>query len=91
MSWKRSNKHAVEYGEDELTEMILNYLAAHPDALDTLEGIAQWWLMHEHIRAEVERVISALQLLIEQGLVNEIRKGDLRLYQLKSSPVIAIA
>ena len=39
--------------EDQVAKDILAYLAEHPQAMDTLEGIAEWWLMRQHIRVTV--------------------------------------
>jgi len=53
---------------------ILNYLRDHPQAKDTVEGIARWWV---HEDAQVVR--DALRLLQEEGVVE--KKGQL--YQLR--------
>jgi len=62
---------------------ILRYLVRNPEAKDTLEGIAQWWLGGEmRRRVTVER---ALSLLLSRGLVLETRrKGLLPYYGLVS-------
>ena len=53
---------------------ILAYLAANPDAQDTLEGVAEWWLLEQQIRTKTSDVKDALDRLISKGLVIE-RKG----------------
>jgi|WetSurMetagenome_2_1015567.scaffolds.fasta_scaffold227570_1 hypothetical protein len=45
---------------------ILLYLQKHPEAKDTAEGIAQWW-----IREDVKIVEKALQLLAEEGVIEK--------------------
>lgn len=55
-------------------QAILRYLDSHPAAMDTLEGIAGWWLQrewHERMFAEVER---ALDLLLSRRLILETRR-----------------
>ncbi|CAB1080685.1 hypothetical protein D1AOALGA4SA_8364 [Olavius algarvensis Delta 1 endosymbiont] len=48
---------------------ILAYLADHPDADDTIEGIAQWWLLEQRIRQQIPVVEKALAVLVEKGFV----------------------
>jgi hypothetical protein len=70
--------------EEKLAEAILEYLAEHPQASDTLEGIAEWWIMRQQIRVEAARVAKVLRRLTESGLVEEIGKGKkTRRYRLK--------
>jgi len=63
--------------EREIARRILQYLAAHPDAKDSLEGIAQWWI--ERGRGEtpgggLERAVAAL---CAEGLILETRRPGL--------------
>jgi hypothetical protein len=70
--------------EEKLAEAILKYLAEHPQASDTLEGIAEWWIERQRIRAEVTNVTKVLRRLIESGLLEEIGEGENpRRYRLK--------
>ena len=70
--------------EEKLAEAILEYLAEHPQASDTLEGIAEWWIMRQQIRAEVATVAKVLRQLTASGLLEEIGKGKkTRRYRLK--------
>jgi len=62
----------------EIAKAILRYLVNNPEAKDTLEGIADWWLEGERgKRTKVERAIS---FLVSQGLVLETRRKGLRPY-----------
>ncbi len=71
--------------EEKLAEAILEYLAAHPQASDTLEGIAEWWIMRQQIRVEATSVARALRQLTESGLLEEIGEGENpRRYRLKA-------
>ena len=53
---------------------ILKYLAEHPQAQDTLEGIVQWWLPEPGIKRPPAQVGEALAELVGKGLMLE-RKG----------------
>jgi hypothetical protein len=70
--------------EDDLDRKILDYLKQNPSAEDTLEGIAQWWLLEQQIRIETARVQAALKQLVDHKLLIVRRGGDGRIrYRLK--------
>ena len=48
---------------------ILRYLLRHPNAQDTLEGIAEWWIMEEQIYQKYREVEEALKILVNQNLI----------------------
>jgi len=52
---------------DEISLRILSYLAENPEATDTPEGIAQWWLLEREIRDQSAAVERALAALAEEG------------------------
>ena len=54
-----------------IAQEILAYLAEHPSAQDTLEGIVHWWLMERKIKYNHMLVAEALDELIERGLILE--------------------
>ena len=53
---------------------ILSYLVQHPDARDTLEGIAEWWVFAQKIDTRTLQVKEALGEMVSRRLVIE-RKG----------------
>ena len=68
----------MQVKEDHLTEVvdaILRYLASHPDAADTSEGIAKWWVPTER-GVDTDAVRSALARLDAQGLVHRRINAD---------------
>lgn len=48
---------------------ILAYLSENPDAQDTLEGIAEWWLSEKTVKPNITVVGEALTELVDRGLV----------------------
>lgn len=62
----------------EVALKILNYLAEHPNAADTVEGIVQWWLLEREIVEEEEKVGQALDLLVRKGLLVSVQAADAR-------------
>jgi hypothetical protein len=72
---QRSGSAAAERA---IAREILGYLENHPEAKDTLEGIAEWWLSHRrHERRAVERAVA---LLLSYGAILETRRRGLPPY-----------
>ena len=64
--------------ESETAHEILAYLAEHPEASDTLEGIVEWWVLEQEIKYEIEMVRKAVAELVQQGILLEEKTGDSR-------------
>lgn len=54
---------------------IMRYFLDRTEAADTLEGIARWRLMQQSIERTVDETASALHLLVERGVIEEVRTG----------------
>ena len=68
---------------DEISLRILSYLADNPEATDTPEGIAQWWLLEREIREQSAAVDRALGELVAAGwLVRVCNAGSPSRYRL---------
>ena len=61
-----------------VAKAILAYLLEHPDAQDTLAGVAEWWLPEEEANTQLAIVKDALDQLVTQELVLERRSKDLQ-------------
>jgi hypothetical protein len=69
--------------EEAMAATILRYLQSRPDAADSLEGIAQWWLLRAWSEYQLAAVERALALLLARGLVHETRRtGQPPYYQI---------
>ena len=66
----------------QIANEILGYLIAHPDAQDTLEGIAEWWLLEQKLTHQAALVSEALAGLVSEGLVVERNARARRYYKL---------
>jgi hypothetical protein len=77
-------KDYFDLNEEELRRAVLAYLAEHPRAMDTLEGISAWWVRRHQIRVGVERVSRVLLELTRRGVLEEVESGEHRYYRLKS-------
>jgi hypothetical protein len=61
---------------------ILLYLASHPNAGDTLQNIAKWWIPFERLLPRWSIVEEALAYLVAQGLLTEtILPGGQKFYK----------
>lgn len=83
MQDKPTPRKAKRLREQEITEAILEYFAEHPNASDTLEGIAEWWIMRQQVRVEIEALAKVLRQLTGAGLLEKIGRGSQALYHLK--------
>jgi Fe2+ or Zn2+ uptake regulation protein len=54
-----------------LDQRILKYLQERPQACDTLQGIASWWVMCQQVNDSIIGVQQVLETLKAQGLVRE--------------------
>jgi hypothetical protein len=60
-------------GKNDIARQILGYVTRHPDAQDTLEGILKWWLMEQQIIYHKNVVQSAVDQLVQDGLLIEVQ------------------
>ena len=63
-----------------MARSILQYLQGHPDAKDTLEGIAQWWLLKEWTERKYHQIESSLSYLVAEGLVIQRKREGMPPY-----------
>ena len=68
--------------DDQVADAILRYLAGAPDAMDTVEGGTEWWLMRQRVRDDVESVERALDALVARGVLETVGAGSQRRYRL---------
>ena len=50
---------------------ILRYFLSHPNAVESLEGIARWRLLEEAIQRKILETEAALNWLVERGFLTE--------------------
>ena len=68
-------------GDAHVKALVLGYLDDHPTAMDTLDGIAEWWVLRQQIDIEVRRVARALAALVSDGLIEECEQGGIRFFR----------
>jgi hypothetical protein len=76
----------AEPRKSHMAQAILAYLIDHPQAHDTLAGIAEWWLLEQHIKTQTAALKDALAELVTAGMVLERKGKDSQVhYQINSS------
>src|SRR5436309_4324707 len=55
---------------------ILDYLASHPDAQDTVDGILHWWVLDACVRKWAPKIAETVAQLVEQGFLEQKRSAD---------------
>jgi Fe2+ or Zn2+ uptake regulation protein len=61
---------------------VMCYLAEHPQAMDNVQGIAEWWVMRQQVRVEVETLVKVLEQLVDEGLIEKVDSANGPLYRL---------
>jgi hypothetical protein len=67
--------------EARIRQEILDYLSEHPHAMDSLEGIATWWLPRHEARADIGLVVRALEALQVQGWLERVGDAERPLFR----------
>jgi hypothetical protein len=88
----RDHPHGIDTvleggGDVQLRTLILGYLDDHPTAMDTLDGIAEWWVLRQQIEIEVRRVSRVLAALVSDGLLEEHEQGGIRFFRRRAAAV----
>jgi hypothetical protein len=81
----RPQDQAEELRQLVVRELVLRYLAAHPDAMDTVEGIAEWWVAREQLRVDLERLAVVLGRLTTDGVLEEVTVAERQVYRLRDA------
>lgn len=70
-----------------IVRSLIRYLRDHPQASDTSEGIAHWWLAADHPQVSLPAVEAALAWLEAQGIVESLHAADGRVrWRSRTSP-----
>jgi hypothetical protein len=69
--------------ERTVAQAVLDYLTSNPDAMDTIEGIANFWLPLRETAVEVRLLQKVLDCLVSDGLLEALNTGDNRQYRLR--------
>lgn len=77
---------ATDHTVSTIAEEIARYLAAHPEASDSLDGIRRWWLARLRYEEAADLVRQALARLEAEGTVTRtVLPGGAIVYQAAAS------
>ena len=68
--------------------MVINYLLDKPDAMDTIQGIAEWWILKEQVKLTIKKVNNAIDYLLEKEYLKTVDyDGQDTYFQLNKSKI----
>jgi len=67
----------------EIADSVLDYLRECPHAMDTVDGIADWWIVRARVRTDMILLTQVLEQLTSTGVLEQVGSGDARRYRLK--------
>ncbi len=79
------NQAVSDAPADSLADLIVGYLRDRPGAMDSFRGIAEWWLMRQQLRVELDRLRTVLMQLRQDGILEAEGVGPEQRYWLKAS------
>ena len=65
-----------EWRRSRIARALLNYLRKFPDAQDTIDGIAEWWLPDQRIRSAPPALKGALNEMVSRGFIFQNKGKD---------------
>lgn len=69
---KTSKDDAATEPSITIARRILRYLKSNAGSRDTIEGICEWWLLHDRIEETVSHISNGVAWLMTKGYLSEI-------------------
>lgn len=69
--------------EEELARAVMRYLGERPQAMDNVQGIAEWWVMQQQFPVEADILQRVLEELADQGRLERVDSINGPLYRLR--------
>ncbi len=83
---KGNGRSAPAVAMPETARDVLSYFLRHPEAADSLEGVARWRLLEEALHRNLAQVERAVRWLVDEGfLLRDERAGTSVLFRLNLS------
>ena len=75
----------ADESESDLYRAVVQYLDENPEAMDTLDGIAEWWVMRQRIRTCVDTIARVVSQLVDEGLLEQLGPRERPRFRLSRS------
>ena len=69
-----------EWRRSRIARAVLMYLRKFPEAQDTLDGIAEWWLPYQKIRSHPTILKATLNELVAKGFMLQYKGKDSQIH-----------
>jgi hypothetical protein len=71
-----ASEHPVQDDEDAVAEAVKEYVRRHPESMDTVEGIAEWWIPGRVRHPTLQVLKKVLDRLTAEGVLNRVQRGE---------------
>ena len=71
--------------KQEIRSLLTDYLETCPNAMDTLEGIAGFWLTRQRVQTRIPLLVTVLDELVAEGVLEVAGSGDQKRYRVKGA------
>jgi hypothetical protein len=69
--------------KEEIRSLLTDYLETCPNAMDTLEGIAGFWLHRQRVQSRIPVLLNVLEEMVAEGVLEVAGRGDQKRYRLR--------
>lgn len=59
--------------EQQIAQLLLDYMKKHSDAKHTAEGIARWWIMQQKLEEDLNLVVKIIDYFTAKGVLEKIQ------------------
>jgi hypothetical protein len=72
--------------ESQIAASVIEYVTRNPHAMDTVKGIAAWWIGAASSPVELTTVRRVVDRLVDRGVLERVGSGDNPHYRLRAQP-----
>ena len=70
------NQFNLTEKEQTIAQLLINYMQNNPEAKQTAEGIARWWILQQKFEDEIEVIERVIKCLTDEGIIEKIEFSD---------------